>query len=78
MFRAKLNLDGSVGFESMPRDYKVRAGEVLFADPPTEQQLDEAFPARKKPAPPVVRDLAAELDALQERIVRLEAKNVSR
>lgn len=73
MFRAKLNPDGSAGFESVPLGYKARDGEVLFADPPTEASLDQAFPARRKPAEAPPRDIFVEIDDLKRRLVAMEA-----
>lgn len=74
MFRVKLNPDGSAGFEGVPRDYKAASGEVLFPDPPTEAQLDAAFPARKKPVVTPPRDLFAEIDEMKARLAALEAR----
>lgn len=74
MFRAKLNPDGSAGFESVPPGYKARNGEVLFADPPTDASLDQAFPARRKPSGEPPRDIFVEIAELKARIAALEAR----
>jgi hypothetical protein len=44
MFRAFVNRLGTVSVESTATDYKPQPGEVLFADPPTDGELDARFP----------------------------------
>jgi hypothetical protein len=48
MYRAFLTSVGTVTTESVAADYAAQAGEVMFDGPPTQAELDAAFPVALK------------------------------
>lgn len=68
MFRAFVNAEGSITVESMLDGYQAQPGEVLFADPPTEGQLDARFPDAVMAAARAKARAAISLQAEQARL----------